>query len=113
MTRESLIRLTWRGQETITTILNLLDQAENIEIALPADFNHTLFRSLNPEASVAEFENIDARGGPALLKDIAKIRGLNELGILANALRDRQTSVQLTSPPKLVITLSSTGEDDE
>lgn len=103
MEKEPLISVTWRGRETIATVTQLLDQAEQIEIVLPANYNHTLFSTFNPDAPPSALEDIDVSDGPKLLEDIAAIRGLEELAQLAQPLRDAGASVQLVSPPKLII----------
>jgi hypothetical protein len=107
MKKEPLIRLTWRGHETIALIPRLLDQTEQVEIALPADYNHALFHALNPDAPPSAPEDIDASGGPELLADIARIRGLEELATLTGVLSKVQASVRLVSPPTLVIDIPS------
>jgi hypothetical protein len=103
MEKEPLIRLTWRGRETVAILPRLLDQTEQIEIALPADYNHALFHALHPDAPPSAPEDIDSSGGPELLADIARIHGLEELGTLTAALNRVQAGVRLISPPTLLI----------
>lgn len=103
MEKEPLMSVTWRGRETIAAVIQLLNQAEQIEIVLPANYNHTLFSTFNPDAPPSALEDIDISGGPQLLEEIAAIRGLEELAELAQPLRDAGASVQLTSPPKVII----------
>ena len=107
MDKEPLIRLVWRGHETIEAIPTLLKQAKQIEIELPANYNHALLRTLNPDAPVAGLEDIDASGGPGLLTDIATVNGLEELAALVEILSSAHASVQIVSPPTLVITVPS------
>jgi hypothetical protein len=95
--------LTWNERETIAAVASLLEQAEKIEITLPADYNHALFRTLNPEAPDSALEELDVRSGPGLLTDIAGVRGLERLAALTGILEDAHASVQLLSPPTLVI----------
>ena len=103
MEKEPLMSVTWRGRETIAAVTQLLNQAEQIEIVLPANYNHTLFSTFHPDAPPSALEDIDVSGGPQLLEEIAAIRGLEELAELAQPLRDAGASVQLVSPPKLII----------
>jgi hypothetical protein len=105
MDKEPLIRLTWRGHETVAAIHRLVNEAETIEVALPADYNHALFRVLNPQASSADLEDLDTDAGPELLTDIARVRGLEDLAALASVLHDAQASVRIVTPPTLVISL--------
>ncbi len=105
MTREPLIRLMWHGHETIEAVPGLLSQAEKIEIRLPDDYNHALFRVLHPDASEAEPEDINISGGSELLTDIAAVSGLEEFAALIEVLSSVHASIRLSSPPKLVITV--------
>ena len=105
MEKEPLIKLTWHGHETVASIPALLDQAGQIEIILPLNYNHALFHRLHPHAPPAELETIDVSGGPELLAKIATINGLEELDALAGTLTATQALVRVVSPPKVVITL--------
>lgn len=68
MEKKPLSKLTWHGHETIEPIPALLDQAMQIEITLPSNYNYALFRKLHLQAHPAEPEVIDALGGPKLLR---------------------------------------------
>ena len=105
MEKEPLIELPWHGHETIEAIPALLDQAEQIKITLPTNYNHALYRALHPEAPRVQLEEIDASGGPELLAHIATVSGLEELTALTGALTAAQATVQVISPPTVVITL--------
>lgn len=105
MEKEPLIRLTWHGHETIAVVPKLLEEAEQIEISLPFDYNHALFRVLHPDARAADFEDIDTQGGPELLTKIATVSGLEELAELTQVLSSVQASVRIISPPTLLITV--------
>lgn len=104
MEKEPLIKLTWHGRETVASVPALLDQAEQIEIILPLNYNHALFHRLHPHAPPAELEAIDVSGGPELLVKIATINGLEEFDALASKLTTAQTEIRVVSPPKVVIT---------
>ncbi|MGH8763446.1 MAG: hypothetical protein ACREUR_09485 [Nitrosospira sp.] len=105
MEKEPLIELPWHGHETIESIPALLDQAEQIKITLPENYNHALYRTLHPGAPRVQLEEIDASGGPELLADVATVSGLEELSTLTGALTEAQATVQVVSPPTVVITL--------
>ncbi|MEP6877677.1 MAG: hypothetical protein ABI865_02410 [Nitrosospira sp.] len=105
MDKEPLIKLTWHGHETVESIPALLNQAKQIEITLPSNYNHALFRKLHLQARTAEPEVIDALGGPELLAEIATITGLGELATLTETLTAAHATLQVFSPPKVVITL--------
>ena len=105
MEKEPLTKLTWRGHETVEAVPPLLDNAEQIEIDLPAGYNHSLFRLLHPDAPPVQLEETDVSGGPQLLANIASIKGLEELTKLIGPLTTARATVQVSSPPKIVITL--------
>jgi hypothetical protein len=103
MDREAVVRLNWNDDETIAAIPDLLMHAQKIEITLPADYNHALFRALHPHAPASEPEELDIHAGPELLADIASVRGLEKLTALAQPLTAAHASLRLLSPPMLVI----------
>ncbi|SEK62056.1 hypothetical protein [Nitrosovibrio tenuis] len=105
MEKEPLTKLTWRGRETVEAVPPLLDRAEQIEIDLPAGYNHSLFRLLHPDAPPAQLEEIDISGGPRLLANLASVKGLEELQGLIAPLDAAHAAVKVSSPPKIVITL--------
>ena len=105
MDKEPLLKLTWHGHETVEAVPLLLATAEQIEIELPAGYNHSLFRLLHPHASPAQLEDIEASGTPQLLVNIASIKGLEELATLVGPLDAAHATVRISSPPKIVITL--------
>jgi len=104
MDREPLIKLTWRGNETIESVPSLLDRAEQLEIDLPAEYNHSLFCLFHPHSSPAQLENINISGGPQLLAEIATIKGLAEFKALIEPLGTLKATVQVLSPPKVIFT---------
>lgn len=104
MNSEPLIELPWHGCETIESILALLDQAEQIKITLPENYNHALFCALHPGEPVS-VENIDTSGGSELLASISTVGGLEEFSRLDDALTRARASIRVISPATVVITL--------
>jgi hypothetical protein len=107
MEKEPLIRLDWHGRETVDRLAKLVDEAEQVEIALPPEYHHVLFRTLYPEASVSQYEELDVRGGPELLARIAVVKGLEPFADVAGLLSERYASVRLDSPAIILITMLS------
>jgi hypothetical protein len=107
MEKEPLIKLPWHGHETIASIPSLLDKGDRIEILLPSNYNHALFRVLHPGEPPAQLEEIDVSGGPELLAKIATVTGLEEFATLTQTLASADARVQVVSPPKVLITLPS------
>ncbi|SEO56122.1 hypothetical protein [Nitrosovibrio sp. Nv6] len=105
MEKDPLIKLTWRGHETIESIPALLDHAQKLEITLPSNYNHSLFSALHRDEPAAQLEEIDASGGPELLARIATVSGLEEFAALTRPLAAARATVQVESPPKVMITL--------
>lgn len=103
MEKEPLIKLTWRGHETIESIPPLLGNARQIEILLPSNYNHSLFCALHPDEPPAQLEEINASGGSELLAVIATVNGLEEFIALARALTTAHIEVQVVSPPSVII----------
>ena len=104
MDKEPLIKLTWRGRETVESVPSLLQRAEHIEIDLPPGYNHSLFCLFHPHAPPSQLENINISGGPQLLERIASIKGLEEFRTLIEPLHASGATVQVLSPPKVLIT---------
>lgn len=106
MEKKPFISLTWNGHATATSIPELIDMAERIEIVLPANYNHALFRALNPQAPDSAVEDLDITAGPELLTEVAAVSGLEDFSILIDVLNAAQASLRLTSPPALMIDLT-------
>jgi hypothetical protein len=104
MNNEPLIELPWHGYETIESISALLNEAEQIKITLPENYNHALFCALHPGEPVS-VENIDVSGGPELLASISTVSGLEEFSSLDDALTRARASIHVISPATIVITL--------
>jgi hypothetical protein len=105
MDEEKKTRLLWRGNETIETILGLIQSPVCIEIDLPMDYHHALFSKLNPDAEQGSPEVIDISGGPELLERIAVIKGLEYLKILVTRLSKTHTTIQLSDPARIMISV--------
>ncbi len=80
MQREPILRLAWRGEETLRLVPSLLEHADEIEITLPASFNHALFCALRPDAPAGALEQLDVDGRPEMLAAFAKVKGLEAVG---------------------------------
>lgn len=105
MEKEPLIKLPWHGHETVESIPALLNDALEIEITLPANYNHSLFSLLHGGESPGRVEDIRASGSPRMLAEIASMKGLEELSSLIEPLTVAGAKIQVLSPPKIVITL--------
>ncbi|SOD41787.1 hypothetical protein SAMN06298226_2090 [Nitrosovibrio sp. Nv4] len=105
MEKDPLIKLTWRGHETIESIPALLDHARKLEITLPSNYNHSLFSALHRDEPAAQLEEIDVSGGPELLARVATVSGLEEFATLTRPLTAARATIQVESPPKVIITL--------
>lgn len=105
MTDQLPLRLIWHERATVAEIRQQLHRAQQIEITLPADYNHALFRALNPSAPAGAVERLDTRGGPELLAQIATVPGLEALAGLTGMLDAAGAALHILSPPTLVIDL--------
>lgn len=105
MEKEPLIKLTWRGRETIESIPSLLEQAQRIEISLPSNYNHALFETLHSGEPPAQLEDIEASGGPELLSRIAAVSGLEEFNSLTTPLAAANAKIRVLSPAKIFVML--------
>jgi hypothetical protein len=111
--KEPLISLPWHGHETIESIPGLLGDALQIEIALPSNYNHSLFSVLHGDEAPGRVEEIRASGDPQLLAEIATVKGLEELSSLIEPLAAAGAKVQVLSPPRIVITLPANAKKQE
>ncbi|PTR16164.1 hypothetical protein C8R31_102178 [Nitrosospira sp. Nsp2] len=113
MEKEPLITLPWHGHETIESIPALLDDALEIEITLPVNYNHSLFSLLHGDDAPGRVEEVRASGGPELLAKIASVKGLEELSSLIEPLTAAGAKVRVLSPPRIVITLPANAKKQE
>lgn len=105
MDKEPLIELPWHGQETIANAPRLLDQARQVKITLPANYNHSLFSVFHPGAPPGHPEAVDVSGGRELLATVASIKGLEGIARIADGLPAEGVMVQVVSPPAIMMTL--------
>ncbi len=105
MTEPRETAFSWRGKETIETILPRLVAPTRLEIVLPAEYNHALFSVLNPDAGAAQPEKLDVEGDVALLKEVSKIHGLELLAALIEPLSRLSHKITVLSPPRILIVL--------
>ena len=105
MDKEPLIELSWRGQETIADTPRLLDQAREVKITLPANYNHSLFSVFHRGAPPGHLEAVDVSGGRELLATVASIKGLEGIARLADGLPAEEVTIRVISPPAILITL--------
>jgi hypothetical protein len=113
MEKKPLVSLPWHGHETIESIPALLDDALEIEITLPANYNHSLFSLLHGDEAPGRVEDIRASGSPQLLAEIASVKGLEEMSSLIEPLTAAGARVQVLSPPRIVITLPASAEKQQ
>lgn len=97
------ITLSWRGQETIQSIPQLLEHAGQIEIILPDSYNHALFTVLHPDAPPAQLEDVNSSGGPELLADIATVKGLEGFGQLVDPSAAANAVVEISTSATIII----------
>lgn len=106
MDKTPSITLSWRGQETIQSISQLLTHAQQIEIVLPDSYNHALFIALHPDAPPAQLEDMNSSGGPELLAAIAGVKGLESFQQLVDAAA-ASTIVEVSTPATIFIRCNS------
>jgi hypothetical protein len=97
----------WPAQDSLAAIEQAIERGDAAEIALPQSAHHALCVHLAPPADAADAAagaQINANGGPELLRAIAGVAGLGELARLEEPLRRSGYSVGLHSPdPTLVL----------
>lgn len=93
----------WQGARTVAEVSAALESRCHIEIQLARSLNHTLFRCFHPDAPPAAVEALDIRADSRLLETLATVPGLEALRDLAGPLAATNATVQLVSPPRLVI----------
>lgn len=101
------IKLTWQGKATIQAIKKFINDAEEIKIVLPDNYNHALFHAFSPDASNELMEELNISGGAELLSKISNVSGLEDIKELINIIELTKAKVQIISPPMLIISCSS------
>jgi len=94
----------WPAQAAATAVEEAIARGDAAEIALPQSAHHALCVHLAPRADAVQGAQLNAHGGPELLRAIAGVAGLGELARLEEPLRRSGYSVGLHSPdPTLVL----------
>jgi hypothetical protein len=106
MTREkTVVPLRWPGTDTLQAARAAIRRGAPVHIELPLEVHYSLHKHLYPDGAPHASEDIDASGGAELLRPIATVAGLEELGELEPAVRRGHYHVRLTSPdPRLTLT---------
>jgi hypothetical protein len=99
--------MNWEGRQSVAEIIELTATARLIEVQLAPSYNHALFRHFNPDAQPGAVEELDEQGDTGLLRSIADINGLEDFAALAEPLAEAGASVQVASPPTVIIDLGS------
>ena len=94
--------LRWDGAPSIAAARTAMRAGSRVDIELPLETHHALYRHLNPDAPRGPDEEIDADDGAELLERIATVAGLEELGALAPALKAGGYRVELNGPDPLL-----------
>jgi hypothetical protein len=92
------VRLRWDGAPSLKAARAAIRAGGRVDIDLPLETHHALYRHLNPDAGRGPDEEIDAADGEELLARIAAVAGLEELARLAPALRRARYRVALSGP---------------
>jgi len=111
MARETeIVALRWGGAHSVKAARSAIRNRSRIEIELPLEVHHALYRHLHPDAPRGAAEDIDASGGAALLAQIATVAGLEEIRQLEASVRRARYRVRVTSPePRVSLTPSEPG----
>ena len=109
MERGSVTCLTWQGRRTVQEVKALLGFPTQIEIALPLNYNHTLFHKLHPDAPAYALQELDESAGPELLSVVATVNGLEEFAELVQPVHSVDATVTLVSPPRVIIRVPAKG----
>jgi hypothetical protein len=102
MARTTVMRLTWGGRETAAEVIEAVARGVDVEIALPLDMHHALFRRLHPDANAAELERVEVANGVELLRTLAGMAGLEAMAQLEEPLKRANYRVELRSPGPLL-----------
>jgi hypothetical protein len=97
------VSVEWNGRETVALVSQMIAYTGQIRLWLPPECNHALFHRLHPEAGGRVIETVDRSGDPDLLKDLSGIEGLEDLALIVDMLHAEEASVQIVSPPQVII----------
>jgi len=97
-----IVTLRWDGAPSIKAARSAMRSGSRVDIALPLETHHALYRHLHPDAPRGPDEDIDASGDAELLGRIATVAGLEELAQLEPAVRRSRYEVRVTSPDPCV-----------
>ena len=103
MRKEPVISVHWNGRETVAMLSQTIAHTGQIQLRLPPEYNHALFQKLHPEAQGSTIENVERSGDPELLKTVSEIDGLEDLALIVDMLHAEEASVQIISPPEVII----------
>jgi hypothetical protein len=103
MRKEPVISMHWNGRETVAMLTQAIAYTSQIQLRLPPECNHALFERLHPEARGLTVENLDRSGDPELLRTVSEIDGLEDLARIVDMLHAEEASVQIVSPPEVII----------
>ena len=104
MTGRPATRIQWNEPDAPSHAASAVRRGEAVELDLPADFHHALFRHLHTDEGAGS-ELVDREGGAELLREVATVRLLAELEDLAAAAAETEAQVHIQSPaPQILIT---------
>jgi hypothetical protein len=100
---EPVVRVQWSGRDTVAMISEAIAYTGEIRLRLPPECNHALFERLHPEERGQTIEIVHKSGDPDLLKAVSEIAGLEDLALIVDVLHAEEASVQIVSPPEVII----------
>jgi hypothetical protein len=103
MRKAPVISVHWNGRETVAMLSQAIAHTGQIQLRLPPEHNHALFQRLHPEARGSTIENVNRSGDADLLKTVSGIDGLEDLALIVDMLHAEEASVQIVSPPEVII----------
>lgn len=112
MTADTLVLIRWRGKNSVSEAVQLIQENHNLEITLAPNYHNALFHHLYPDADSDTPNFIDLEGGSKLLKQIADVDGLEEIASLITSVDRANSSVTVKSPtPRIYIGLNIPRKD--
>ncbi|MBI3897076.1 MAG: hypothetical protein HY308_02135 [Gammaproteobacteria bacterium] len=92
----------WRGAETIALLRDALARHDDVQLQLPADYHNAVFMHFGSDLGP---ECVNVSGGAELLRELARIHGLDTLAQLESSIAASSAVVQVMSPsPTVAIT---------